>query len=122
MKYRIPNKCPVCKKQNITVKEVKCDFCNTIISGSFRSCEFCNLSEENFEFIIVFIKSQGNIKEVEKKLGISYPTVKNKLSKIILQLENRESQERLIQKMKEKILNDLNSGIISAKEAAELLK
>ena len=72
--------------------------------------------------MIVFVKAHGNIKEVEKKLGISYPTVKNKLGKIVKKLENQESQEEKIRKMREKILNDLDRGVISPREAIDLLK
>ncbi len=122
IKYKIPNQCPVCNSNDNVIKELECNNCGSIISGNFKSCEFCSLDEDEYNFIIVFIKSHGSIKEVEKKLGISYPTVKNKLGKIIKKLENKESQEEKIRKMKKKILDDLDNGIISPKEAIDLLK
>lgn len=120
-KYKIPYQCPVCKSDDTSITEMECKDCGSVISGNFKSCDFCNLDEDEYSFIVVFIKSHGNIKEVEKKLGISYPTVKSKLGKIIRRLENQESNEANLRKMKEKILNDLENGIISPKEAIELL-
>ncbi len=121
-KYKIPNQCSVCGSVDSVIKEIECNECCSTLSGNFKSCEFCDLDEDEYNFIIVFIKSHGNIKEVEKKLGISYPTVKNKLGKVIKKLENKESQEDKMRKMKKKILDDLENGIISPKEAIDLLK
>jgi hypothetical protein len=72
MKYKMPNKCPVCGNR-LTVTRLCCYKCSTVIEGSFRPCEFCNLPSEDLEFIKIFIKCRGSIKEVEKELGISYP-------------------------------------------------
>lgn len=53
------------------------------IEGDFQPCEFCRLPEEDLDFAKVFIKCRGNIKDVEKELGISYPTVRGKLDSVI---------------------------------------
>ena len=74
---------------------------------------------EDLYFIEVFLKNEGNIKLMEKDLGVSYPTVKNRLKNIIKTLgyntKNSDSQDRL------KILNALSDGEIDVKEALKSL-
>lgn len=68
--------------------------------------------------------SRGNIKEVEKKLGISYPTVRGKLDGIIEKLgfsRKDEAREKAVDKRK-KILEELERGKIDTSTAIEKLK
>jgi len=119
---KVAGKCPICLSK-LKVTELTCPECKTRISGEFDTCDFCKLTVEQYEFIKVFIKARGNIKEVEKELKISYPTVRNKLEDVIMALN---LEEKIVDKRKrairEKILRDLEAGIISPKEAVELLK
>jgi hypothetical protein len=78
------------------------------------------------EFVEVFIKCRGNIKEVEKELGISYPTVRGRLEAVIENLGYRpepipKTDPEVARKRKE-ILDALNNGEITAEEAVALLK
>ena len=77
------SQCPICDGQEFKIVKVKCDNCGTQIEGSFSISRLGNLSKEHREFIEVFIKSRGNIKDVEKVLGISYPTVRSRLDSVI---------------------------------------
>lgn len=72
-------------------------------------------------FLETFIKNRGNIKEVEKDLGISYPTVKNKLENVIeaLGYTPRYNEPRVDKK---EVLKKLNEGEISSDEAIKLLR
>ena len=105
--------CPFCSGE-VLIKEVECKSCNTIIKGEFRQNRFSLFSNEQLYFIEIFLKNEGNIKLVEKDLGISYPTVKNKLQKIIevLGYSAQITKEELKQKSSEKIklLNELKNG------------
>jgi hypothetical protein len=71
----------------------------------------------------VFIKSRGNIKDVEKELGISYPTVRNKLDDVITALGYtvQDNQDDKIAEKKKEILDSLEKGEISSQEAIKLL-
>lgn len=82
MKYKAPTRCPVCNKE-LTISRLSCDHCNTKLEGDFTTCKFCKLPVAQLDFIEVFIKCRGNIKDVEKELGISYPTVRNRLDEAI---------------------------------------
>ncbi|MHB8126257.1 MAG: DUF2089 family protein [Desulfitobacteriaceae bacterium] len=79
MKYKAPSRCPVCNEE-LSISQLTCGHCKTKLEGDFfTSCKFCKLPVEHMDFIEVFIKCRGNIKEVEKELGISYPTVRSRL-------------------------------------------
>lgn len=127
MKYKAPGKCPVCG-ENLSITKLGCPKCSTSIEGDFQPCEFCRLPEEDLEFIKVFIKCRGNIKDVEKELGISYPTVRGKLDSAIRGLGFEISTKETVKENEDKvnarneILDQLSKGEISPKEATEKLK
>lgn len=121
MAKEVLGSCPVCGKST-EVTRISCKHCGTTIEGRFSICRFCKLSDEQKTFIEIFIKCRGNIKEVEKELGVSYPTVKNRLEEVAaalgfsVQLDSDFASER------KKILEKLNNGEITAEEAIEMLK
>ena len=110
--------CPYCGGDFI-IKEVECQGCKTQIKGNFRVNRFHMFSPEDLYFIEIFLKNEGNIKLMEKDLGVSYPTVKSRLKNIIKILgyksENTGSEERV------NILKSLSNGEISVKEAMKSL-
>ena len=79
---KIISRCPVCDGQ-LKVTKLKCENCQTVIENDFTLSKFDYLSEEELHFTETFIRCRGNIKEVEKELGISYPTVRARLDGII---------------------------------------
>ncbi len=124
MIYDAPGKCPICNGE-LHITRLNCKECDIEISGTFKLCKFCQLDEEMKFFIASFIKCRGNIKEVEKELGISYPTVRNRLDKAIEALgynPHEESSYDEISNERQDILKKLSDGEISAEEATELLK
>ena len=111
--------CPICESDLIVTK-LKCTNCNTEISGAFQLSKFNYLSKEHLYFIEVFIKNRGNIKQVEKELGISYPTVKRNMDDVIESLGYKVSDDEKIKK--DEIFKKLEAGEITALEAAKLMK
>jgi hypothetical protein len=103
---------------------LNCGYCSTKIEGEFALCKFCQLPDEQRDFIEVFIKCRGNIKDIEKELGISYPTVRNRLDAIIEALGYRVEKQVSPdwKSKKQEILNALDSGEISPEEATNQLK
>ena len=83
--YRAPHKCCVCGEK-LTVSRLSCGHCGTTLEGSFTGCRFCSLSPEEELFLVTFIKNRGSIKDVERELGISYPTVRTALDNLIASL------------------------------------
>lgn len=127
MKYKAPGKCPVCGEK-LSITKLSCPKCSTAIEGDFQPCEFCRLPEEDLEFAKVFIRCRGNIKDVEKELGISYPTVRGKLDSVIRGLGYEGSSKEVVKENEDKtaarndILDQLSKGEISPKEATERIK
>jgi len=119
MKYELLGKCPVCGG-DMHITELSCPECRTVIKGEFQPCKFCKLSKQHKYFIEVFIKNRGNIKEIEKELAVSYPTVRNKLEEVIEALGYRvESKESGINR--KEVLDKLSKGEINKEEALKLL-
>lgn len=119
-KREVIGKCPVCE-HDLHVTKLSCDNCKTNIEGNFKLCKFCKLSDEEKSFVEIFLKSRGNIKEIEKELGISYPTVRGRLENVITALgyDPKETQPVVDKKL---ILEKLNKGEITSDEALELLQ
>jgi len=120
MKRNVLGSCPVCSSK-LDVTELHCNDCDTTIKGRFKLDKFSYLSKEEKYFIEVFMKNRGNIKEIEKDLGISYPTVKKNLESVINALGYGEegSTENL---SKEEILEKLSLGEISSEQAMKMIK
>ena len=116
----IPNKCPSCDGK-VVITELCCTECKTSIKGSFDLSEFSLLSREEEYFLRVFLAARGNIKEVERHLNISYPTVKSKLENLLSKLGLGNLQKEA-KKRRLEIVEKLERGEIPAQEAIKLLK
>lgn len=112
--------CPVCGKK-LSVENLKCHSCGLEIKGDFEMDDLFRLSKEQLDFVKVFIKNEGNITEVGKELGISYPTVKSKLRNVIeaMGYSVKSSKEYI---NKDLILQKVENGEITVEEAAKMLK
>lgn len=120
MKREVIGKCPICGEE-LHVTKLSCNNCHTHIEGDFALCKFCKLNQEQKNFVEIFIKSRGNIKEIEKEMGISYPTVRGKLENVIeaLGYSPKYSEPKIDKK---EILSKLDSGEITPEEALKLLQ
>jgi hypothetical protein len=107
------------------VVRLHCPNCDTSIEGHFTNCKFCNLTQEQKSFIEIFIKSRGNIKEVERELGISYPTVRGRLEAVIEALGYRVEptrEEAETGTRRREILEALSKGELTPDEAVKRLR
>lgn len=122
MKKNQLHDCPVCGSE-LRVKVLACPSCRTKIEGDFSPPEsrLFSLSREDLEFVEVFVQVRGSIKEMEKALGVSYPTVRGMLDSVIGKLGYAVDRGIAPEKRKE-ILDRLDQGEINAVEAAKLLK
>ncbi|MDO4663232.1 MAG: DUF2089 domain-containing protein [Tissierellia bacterium] len=111
------DKCPNCDGE-LVITSYQCKKCGTEIRGYFERDKFSRLTSEEKDFIELFLRKRGSIKDVGEELGISYPTVRNKLDKVIKSLGGKVDNEQ----SRLDILNMLNNGEITAEEAKELLK
>lgn len=113
--------CPICEER-LKVTKLTCDNCHTTIENTFEFPNLLSLKKEHLQFIETFILCRGSIKEVEKVLNISYPTVRNKLEEIIAELGDPYRMKQTKEDEKKDIIDRLSSGELSAEDAITLLK
>lgn len=109
--------CPICK-QELLVKEYHCPTCEVSFKGSFSRNWLEGFSASQLEFIKLFLLVQGNLKELQKRLGISYPTVKSRLGEIISIISREYRPEDDFGD----ILSDLETGFINVDEAIDMIQ
>jgi hypothetical protein len=88
------------------------------IEGSFELPPLARLSADDQVFIMAFVRAEGSIKEMESVFGVSYPTIKSRLSRIAGQLQLVEA---IPVSQKQEVIDALERGEISAQEAIERL-
>jgi len=120
---RVVTGCPRCGGR-LQVRELACSECRITVRGDFEPCEFCALPEDQLAFLRLFVSRRGNLREVERELGISYPTVRARLDDLLRALGHpteapsaRDRQER-----RRRVLDDLKSQKISPEEALRELR
>lgn len=118
--YKVISKCPICNNR-LKVMKLQCDKCNTSIENEFKLSKFDYLDNDDLIFVETFIKCRGSIKEVEKEMQISYPTVRAKLDDIINKLGYKVKEQPKTKKSNE-IIEALEKGEITADEAIKKLK
>ena len=130
MAKRPLTQCPVCDSR-LAITEMQCEECETTLRGDFvaAQCKFCALPEDRLKFLELFLRCRGNLRDVERSLGLSYPTVRARLDEVLTDLgytetangaaagEPSEEPDR-----RREILEDLNAGRISAADAAKMLE
>jgi hypothetical protein len=86
-----PNACPACGS-NLQVTRLSCTSCDTTIQGTFELPALAKLSPEDFQFVLDFIQCSGSLKIMAQQMGLSYPTVRNRLDDIISAIATLEKQ------------------------------
>ena len=119
------NTCPICQSK-VRITRYHCDSCDTTIEGSFLLPvdPFSRLSEEQRHFMLTFVRAEGRLNRMEEILGMSYPTLKNRLNELITALG---FQAELYGKKpsaadRQAILDDLEAGRIDSDQALRYLQ
>ncbi|MFA4932535.1 MAG: DUF2089 domain-containing protein [Caldisericia bacterium] len=82
---RLPTTCPSCGSQ-LEIAELHCPTCGTTVRGAYPLDRFAALSAEDEQFLLTFLATRGNLKEVQDRLDLSYPTVRGRLDKVLAAL------------------------------------
>ncbi len=109
-----PTNCPSCG-EGLTVVRLECPKCGTQVSGKYRLCPICSLTGEGRKLFNLFLEYRGNLKAVQRSLGVSYPTARARVEELFRELSGGERHPM-------DVLDDLHSGEIGVEEALELLK
>lgn len=145
---QLPEHCPFCRAAITTVKQYTCNSCGTTFDGHFALPEMAHplarLSWAQLDFVLAFVRCEGKLNRLETELGVSYPTVRNRLNEVITALGDESQAETRsaaqppppgptstsgvdgepgrLPGTRKQILDDLAAGNISPEEAMKLLR
>jgi hypothetical protein len=77
--------CPVCQHE-LSVTRLHCRECGTTLEGDFNVGRFGRLSRDQLALLESFLRSRGNLREMERELGLSYPTVRGRVDALVRSL------------------------------------
>lgn len=133
---QLPASCPLCQGA-LVVQKIHCRECDTTLSGHFAPApgsqfeeeklpylrRFAKLSTEQLELLEGFIRCEGRMNRLQEEVGLSYPTLRSRLTDLIRHLGFTPREEEKAQQIdRRQVLADLQAGKISAEEAARLLR
>jgi hypothetical protein len=123
--------CPVCSNE-LAVTRLHCRSCGTTLEGDFSVGRFGRLSRDQLALLESFLRSRGNLREMERELGISYPTVRSRVEALVRALgfgpraevdDQDEPQEPAAGRgSREEILQALARHELSADDAATAIR
>jgi hypothetical protein len=82
MPHDVISTCPVCSNE-LSVTRLHCRSCGTTLEGEFSVGRFGRLSREQLALLESFLRSRGNLREMERELGLSYPTVRSRVEALV---------------------------------------
>jgi len=121
--HRRVTECPGCGAK-LEVRELGCGACGITVRGLFARCEFCALPEEQLRFLRLFVSRRGNLREVEREMGLSYPTVRARLDDLLRALGYPTGGPSALdrQERRRQVLEELRAGTLTPEEAAKALR
>ncbi|MFH1185168.1 MAG: DUF2089 domain-containing protein [Chloroflexota bacterium] len=117
------NTCPACGG-DLVVDRYQCESCDTRIEGRFNNSAIPGLTSDQLEFVETFVRCEGKITRMEAELGLSYPTIRNRLQDVIraMGFEPRRDDATEAAAKRRAVLNDLDAGRIFDDEAMRALR
>jgi hypothetical protein len=111
----------------LALTRLGCPDCGSELAGAFEPCEFCGLTAADRDLLLVFLQSRGNMKELERHLGVSYPTARARFDELLgrLGIAPSGAPERPPAPSREdraEMLRSLARGDIDVDEAARQLR
>src|SRR5260221_8323916 len=82
MPHDVISTCPVCAGE-LAVTRLHCQTCGTTLEGDFSVGRFGRLTREQLLLLESFLRSRGNLRDMERELGISYPTVRSRVEALV---------------------------------------
>lgn len=131
MAHDVISICPVCSNE-LAVTRLHCRSCGTTLEGDFSVGRFGRLNRDQLALLESFLRSRGNLREMERELGISYPTVRSRVEALVRALgfgERADADEAddgttapAADRTREEILQALARHEMSAEEAAAAIR
>lgn len=76
------------------MRRLRCQQCETEVEGFYPLPALASLPTDDQDFIQEFVKASGSLKEMARILGVSYPTVRNRLDEVIEKVKRSETNLR----------------------------
>ena len=132
MPHDVISTCPVCSGE-LAVTRLHCRSCGTTLEGEFSVGRFGRLTREQLVLLESFLRSRGNLRDMERELGISYPTVRSRVEALIRALgfgprdgdeaaDDQPADAAGVAAERQQILERLARHEISADEAASAIR
>lgn len=116
-----PTICPICQS-NLEVVRLHCNSCDTSLEGRFEMGHFSNLSSDQLNFIFTFVRVEGKLNRMEQELGLSYPTIRNRLHEVIRALGYEPGKDETPEIDTSAVISNLELGKISPDQAMRMLR
>jgi hypothetical protein len=114
----ITNECPYCRRV-MAVTQMNCGHCRVAVNADFPMSRIAGLPVEHQRFIEMFVLAGGNLKQIAEQVGVSYPTIRSRLDKIIDALRGQIAKT---QRVRGNVLDAVALGKTMAEDAARLIK
>src|SRR5262245_10198348 len=131
MAHDVISTCPVCSGE-LAVTRLRCTSCGTTLEGEFSVGRFARLSRDQMALLESFLRSRGNLRDIERELGISYPTVRARVEALVRALgfgprsdddgDTQPAEGAAEPASREAILERLARHEISAEDAAVAIR
>jgi len=132
MEREVISTCPVCEGR-LQVTRLHCNTCGTTIEGEFSVGRFAHLGREQMSLLESFLRSRGNLRELERELGISYPTVRGRVETLLRTLGLGDgpaqpaepaaaAEPAIAPEMRRSVLERLSRHELTAEQAAAALR
>jgi hypothetical protein len=121
--HEMLTRCPVCGEP-LAVTRLHCRSCSTSIEGQFDFGRLGRLSLEQVGFVETFLRCEGKLNRMEREMGLSYPTLRSRLTEVIRQMGYAVGPEALgpSEEERHQVLDELASGKIDSAEAMRRLE
>ena len=113
----VQNQCGYCGG-SMRITQLACEECEFTHGGDFHTPRLYRLEPEDQQFVELFMLASGSLKQMAKLLGVSYPTVRNRLDRLI---ERLETEKRADEQRKQRILADIEAERISVKLGTRMI-
>jgi hypothetical protein len=101
------------------ISKMMCTECGLALEGDFPTPRLYRLDAEEQRFVELLVLSSGSLKELAKLLGVSYPTVRNRLDRLIEWFKAEQVQDEIF---RQKILDDIEAGHIPPKKGMRMIE
>src|SRR5881392_4036526 len=115
---QLTQECPYCAAP-MAVTRMTCARCSVAVDAAFPMSRLASLPVEHQRFIEMFVLAGGNLKEIAEQVGVSYPTIRSRLDKVI---ELLRAEIAKTQRVRGNILDAVEPGKTNAEDAAKLIK